>query len=452
FTPTSLLDLAEATIATFTPASSQRLPSSSSNASSSIGSSSDSARSQPTWSETSTPSPRLSESPTPPSPRPSSMELPSFSRRSRRRQSSPPSPPYPELPSLSRQSRRQQLVRSLNTPTFADTSAISSRRQVLSSQISALSPRLSRSQLMSKLREQLLVLAREPLASRLPFRRVPNDPLQRGPELTLINPLVNPVPLPVPPFVPDYYEWHPTTILLEYYRQRGFHPPKHLHERFHSLCKVFNDETYTDSHQILNEAHYNRVDWLDRYSESWAQRRFEKAQIRHVAMRREMPTRGRSVLKDDNGFGARNRALNESLGILNTPVKENLRPSVGANNQSQDQVGCKTLEDQLWDDLEEREEMAEDSEMTKEMKEGMMITEADVRRRVSKISPMLRMRQARQKRMKQELKYAAGKERSMAIFGRVMDQETRYARQPTGGPATGSFKALRENRGSRSSE
>ena len=159
--------------------------------------------------------------------------------------------------------------------------------------------------------------------------------------------------------------------------------------------------------------------------------------------------RGSSALENDDDFQARNHALNASLGLLNTPVKENVRPSVGEYD-SQDEEDCKTIEDELWDDLEEREEVVQDSGMTKETKEGMRITEADVQRRVSTFGPMLRARRARQEKMEHELEHAAETEKTIAIFGRVVNQETKSGPRTTGGPATGSLKTLREDSGSTS--
>ncbi|KAL8972246.1 MAG: hypothetical protein Q9183_000660 [Haloplaca sp. 2 TL-2023] len=304
---------------------------------------------------------------------------------------------------------------------------------------------------MSKLRSQLLVLAREPLASRLPIRRIPKAPLQRGPHLRLINPCVDPVPPPDYPFVPDYDTWHPTNVLFEYYRQRGFHAPKHLHDHFRSLCQAFDAENHAGSRQLLKKAHNHRVNWLERYCATWAERRRKRAKIKRAAMKREAPVRRSSVLENDNGFEAKNRALNASLGLFNRPVKENVKPSVG-EDESQDEEVCKTIEDELLDDMEEREEMAQDSKMTNETKDGMRVTEADVQRRISTFGPMLRARRARQEKLEHELKHAAMTERTIAIFGRVVCQGTNPGGpRTTGGPATGSLKTLREDSGSKSS-
>ncbi|KAL8731865.1 MAG: hypothetical protein Q9166_003149 [cf. Caloplaca sp. 2 TL-2023] len=97
-------------------------------------------------------------------------------------------------------------------------------------------------------------------------------PLRPG--LTMALKIRNPYTNPVLPLIrpgPDYYAWHPTTVLFEYLHVRGIPVPEPIPKRFLSLCRWFNNTTIQDAmrEKLVFSPHKTRVQWLIYY---WQER------------------------------------------------------------------------------------------------------------------------------------------------------------------------------------
>ncbi|KAI4252644.1 MAG: hypothetical protein LQ352_004167 [Teloschistes flavicans] len=120
--------------------------------------------------------------------------------------------------------------------------------------------------------------------------RVLHGRIQR-PRLSIRTPRMMPVkPYNRPP--PNYDEWHPTTIVVEYQIRRGLG----FSEPVYKLCNFLNRGEAYKSHKMIVEEIEARVVWLLRYWDDMTLQRMIRYERERVEWRRDVQGTGRDAL------------------------------------------------------------------------------------------------------------------------------------------------------------
>ncbi|KAI4205888.1 MAG: hypothetical protein LQ350_000073 [Teloschistes chrysophthalmus] len=133
------------------------------------------------------------------------------------------------------------------------------------------------------------------------------------PRLSIITPRMMPVkPYDRPP--PDYEEWHPTTIVIEYQIRRGLGFSKPLYQ----LCDFLNKGQAYTKHKMIVKGIEHRVSWLLRYEDEVVIKRMERYEKERAKWRRQAQELGQDVLRKDG-------STDEEAGSRKDKVKKQPR-------------------------------------------------------------------------------------------------------------------------------
>ncbi|KAL9581963.1 MAG: hypothetical protein Q9212_003582 [Teloschistes hypoglaucus] len=141
----------------------------------------------------------------------------------------------------------------------------------------------------------------------LSINRVLHGRIHR-PRLSIITPRM----IPVKPYIrppPDYDEWHPTTIVVEYQIRRGLGFGKPVYQ----LCDFLNKGEAYKKHKMIVEGIESRVSWLLRYDDELVIRRLERWEDERAKWRREAQEMGQDVLRKDGSTDEEARSKKDKV-------------------------------------------------------------------------------------------------------------------------------------------
>ncbi|KAL8640270.1 MAG: hypothetical protein Q9228_002784 [Teloschistes exilis] len=205
-----------------------------------------------------------------------------------------------------------------------------------------------------------------PLSPRRTRSRIPSPCINRvlhgrihGPRLSIQTPGM----MPVKPYIrppPDYEDWHPTTIVIEYQLRRGLG----FGEPVYRLCNLLNKGQAYKKHKKIVQGIESRVAWLLRYDDELIIKRLHRYEDERVKWRREALEKGSDVLSEDESPDEEAQSkkdegkkqvrfrelLEEDAELPDAPNPEELEEAITDAMEDDDGAIDKVMQDQQQDE------------------------------------------------------------------------------------------------------